>query len=127
MKIFITAKGNAIDSIVDPRFGRAEYYVIYDTETGKVIGGKNPHKEGRIAVGISFAQIAIENGVEAAISGNFGPNAFEVLKAAGTKMHRAKEGQTVKEAVESLLSGELEEFREATPREVAEKIEKELK
>jgi len=127
MKIFITAKGNAIDSMIDPRFGRAEYYIMYEAETGKVIGGKNPHKEGSIAVGISFAQIAIENGAEAAISGNFGPNAFEVLKAAGIKMYRAKEGQTVKEAVKSLLSGELEEFREATPREVAQRLEKELK
>lgn len=127
MKIFITSRGNSPESRVDPRFGRAEFYVIYDTETGEMTAGENPHKQGNMAVGISFAQIALEAGVEAAISGNFGPNAFEVLKAAGIRMYRAKDDQTVMEAVNSLLKGELEEFKEATPREVAEKFEKELK
>ncbi len=127
MKIFITSKGNSMDSMVDPRFGRAEYYIIYDTDTGEIISRENPHKQGRMAVGISFAQIAIEAGVNAAISGNFGPNAFEVLRAAGIKMYRARDDQTVEEAVNALLKGELEEFKEATPREIAEKLEKELK
>lgn len=127
MKIFITSKGNSPEFRVDPRFGRAEFYVIYDTETGEIIIRENPHKHGRMAVGISLAQIAIETGVDAAISGNFGPNAFEVLKAAGIRMFRAKKDQTVIEAVNSLLKEELEEFKKATPREVAEKFEKELK
>ena len=33
MKIAITAKGNRLDSEVDPRFGRAPYILIVDTET----------------------------------------------------------------------------------------------
>jgi len=127
MKIFITAKGTDLNSKVDPRFGRADYYVIYDTETGEYTAGENPHKKGQMAVGISFAQIAIENGAKVAISGNFGPNAFEVLRAAGISMFRARPEQSIKEAVESFMKGELEEFKESTPREVAEKLEKELK
>ncbi len=127
MKIFVTAKGKTLDSAVDLRFGRAEYYIVYDTETGEFKAEENPFKRGQSGVGISLAQRIIEEDAKAAISGNFGPNAFEVIKAAGIPMYRAKEGQTVKEAVEALLKGELEEMHSATPREVAEKLEMELK
>ena len=126
MKIFITSKGKTLDSPVDPRFGRAEFYIVYDTDTGEFKAEENPFKRGQTAVGISLAQRIIEEGAGAAISGNFGPNAFEVLKAAEIPMFRAKEGQTVKEAVEAFLKGELQQMRSATPREVAEKLEKEL-
>ena len=34
MKIVITAKGEGLDSELDPRFGRAQYFIVMDTETG---------------------------------------------------------------------------------------------
>lgn len=33
MKIGITARGNNLDSEVDPRFGRCEYFIIVDPDT----------------------------------------------------------------------------------------------
>ncbi len=127
MKIFITTKGKDLDSTVDPRFGRAEYYIIYDTETGKFKAEENPFKRGHTAVGISLAQRIIEEGAQVAISGNFGPNAFEVLKAAEIQLYRAGGDMKVKEAVDAYLKGKLPKMDSATPREVAEKLEKELK
>ena len=35
MKVVITAQGNTPDSEVDPRFGRAERFLIVDVETGE--------------------------------------------------------------------------------------------
>ena len=32
MKVAISAKGNELSSQVDPRFGRAVYFIVYDTE-----------------------------------------------------------------------------------------------
>jgi predicted Fe-Mo cluster-binding NifX family protein len=32
MKIAVTATGNALDSQLDQRFGRAEYFIIVDSE-----------------------------------------------------------------------------------------------
>ncbi len=127
MRVFVTAKGKDLDSSVDPRFGRAEYYIIYDTETGEFKAVENPFKRGQTAVGISLAQRVIEEGAQAAISGNFGPNAFEVLKAAGISLYRAGGDLTVKEALDALVKGKLPAMNSATPREVAEKLEKELK
>ncbi len=127
MKIFITSKGRELDSKVDPRFGRAEYYIIYDTETAEFRAEENPFKKGQTAVGISLAQRVIEEGAQVAISGNFGPNAFEVLKAAEIRLFRAGGEMKVKEAVDAFLRGELPEMDSATPREVADRLEKELK
>jgi predicted Fe-Mo cluster-binding NifX family protein len=33
MKICVSSSGNSVDSILDPRFGRAAYFIIADTET----------------------------------------------------------------------------------------------
>ena len=33
MKIAVTSTGKTLDSDIDPRFGRAAYFVIVDTET----------------------------------------------------------------------------------------------
>ena len=33
MKIAITAQGPELDAAVDPRFGRAAYFLIVDTDT----------------------------------------------------------------------------------------------
>ncbi|NTW77920.1 MAG: dinitrogenase iron-molybdenum cofactor biosynthesis protein, partial [Syntrophaceae bacterium] len=33
MKVAVTAKGVMLDSEIDPRFGRAPYILIIDTET----------------------------------------------------------------------------------------------
>jgi len=33
MKIVITTQGDSSDSEVDPRFGRAQSFLVYDTET----------------------------------------------------------------------------------------------
>ena len=34
MKVAISAQGNDIDSLVDPRFGRARWFIVVDSENG---------------------------------------------------------------------------------------------
>ena len=41
MKILFTSTGNTWDSIIDPRFGRAEYLVLYDEETDSLSATDN--------------------------------------------------------------------------------------
>jgi len=122
MKIFITSTGENLESMVDPKFGRCDYYIIYDTETKNFEAKGNPYKNGQSSVGISVAQLAINNNCPVAISGNYGPNAFQVLSEGKVKTYKAKDDMTIKEAVEACLKGELEEIKKPVSHEEAEKI-----
>ena len=108
MKIAITSTGKTLDSQVDPRFGRAAYFVIVDTETMdfSVIENKSAAAAG--GAGISSGKVVIDTGVQAVLTGNCGPNAERTLSAGGVKLYTAVTG-TVAEAVELCKSGKLTE------------------
>ncbi|MCD6405385.1 MAG: DUF5320 family protein [Planctomycetes bacterium] len=104
MKIVVTAAGPELDSAVDPRFGRADYFVIVDTETMEVRGIENPSKTLGGGAGVQSAQFVAGEGVEAVLTGNCGPNAYATLEAAGVNVYTGASG-TVRDAVEALKSG----------------------
>ncbi|OPL07517.1 MAG: hypothetical protein AVO33_05185 [delta proteobacterium ML8_F1] len=85
MKIVLTAKGKEASSPIDERFGRAEYFILYDDvlQTYSVID--NPGQYENSGAGVKASQIVIESGAEAVITGSLGPKAFMVLKDAGIK------------------------------------------
>ena len=58
--------------------------------------------------GIQAAQTLTKKGVDVLITGNVGPNAFQALSAAGTKIVTGASG-TVREVVEKYKRGELSE------------------
>jgi predicted Fe-Mo cluster-binding NifX family protein len=110
MKIAVSAKGDGLSSEVDPRFGRAAYFIIYDTENKSFEAVSN---EDNVAAaqgaGIQAAQSVVSRQVDWVISGNMGPNAFSALKAAGVKIASRTEG-TVEEAIRLAEKGELQEI-----------------
>ncbi len=106
MKICITSQGNDLDARVDPRFGRCQYFIIFDTDTSGFEAVQNPNVSGMGGVGIQSGQFVAEKQVEAVVTGNVGPNAFQTLRAAGIKVFTGASG-TVKEAVEKHKKGEL--------------------
>lgn len=108
MKIAITSTGKTLDSKVDPRFGRAAYFIIADTETTDFSVIENESVAAGGGAGISSAKVVIDAGAEAVLSGNFGPNAQRTLSAAGIKLYAGVTG-TVAEAVELFKSGKLTE------------------
>ncbi|AGF76961.1 hypothetical protein UWK_00376 [Desulfocapsa sulfexigens DSM 10523] len=87
MKIAITATGNTLDSMVDPRFGRAAWFLIIDTETKELLQAINniAGKEAAHGAGISAAAQVADIGVEALLTGRVGPKALPVLEKAGVK------------------------------------------
>jgi predicted Fe-Mo cluster-binding NifX family protein len=108
MKIAITSTGKAMDSEVDPRFGRAAYFVIVDTETTDFSVIENESVAAAGGAGISSAKVVIDAGAEAVLTGNCGPNAEHTLTAAGLKLYTRVTG-TVAEAVELFKSGKVAE------------------
>jgi predicted Fe-Mo cluster-binding NifX family protein len=113
MKICVTTSGNALDALIDPRFGRAPYFTIVDTESMAFETFPNAAVSARGGAGIQAAQTLAKKGVGVLITGNVGPNAFQALKSAGIKVIVGASG-TVKDVVERYRRGELKETSSPT-------------
>jgi len=106
MKIAISANGPTLDAEVDPRFGRCPYFIIADPQTMEFEAIDNASAMAAGGAGISAAQMVAGKGVEAIITGNCGPNAHQVLSAAGIKMITGASGK-VKDVIENYRDGKL--------------------
>ncbi|MFA4991044.1 MAG: NifB/NifX family molybdenum-iron cluster-binding protein [Candidatus Omnitrophota bacterium] len=104
MKICVTSEGNSLDSKVDGRFGRCQYFIIADTETLKFEAVQNPNLESMGGAGIQSAQLVASKQIRAVLTGNVGPNAFQTLQAAGIEIFTGASG-TVKEAIAMYKKG----------------------
>ena len=93
MKLAITGGTPQFDTQLERRFGRCAYVIIVDTETRAWESFPNPAAEARGGAGTQAAQFLANKGVEAVVSGDFGPNAFTALDAASIQMYSAQEGQ----------------------------------
>ncbi len=107
MKIAVTSRGPEMASDVDPRFGRAKWFVIVDTETGEFEAIDNEKGvEAGSGAGIQAAARVAGFGVEYVLTGHCGPNAFRTLTEAGVKVITSVTG-TVEGAVEKIKLGGL--------------------
>lgn len=114
MKVCLSSNGNSIDSAMDPRFGRASYFVIADTETSNFEIIENAASVSGGGAGITSGQLMVDKDVKAIVTGNVGPNAMSVLKAAGIEIYR---GCVVsnKENLEKFKNGSLEKIESTVP------------
>jgi predicted Fe-Mo cluster-binding NifX family protein len=106
MKLAISSSGKTLESNVDPRFGRCPYFIIYDIESGDLEAIENQSRQAMGGAGIQAAQRIADKKVEAAVTGNVGPNAYKVLSSASIKVFSGISG-TVEEAIEKIKKGEL--------------------
>lgn len=87
MKIVVSATAQSKDSQLDRRFGRCEYFLIYDTETKEYKAVRNNGASSGGGAGIAAASQVIDENVSVIITGNLGPNAFELIEKAGIKAY----------------------------------------
>lgn len=107
MKIAVTSKGTDLYSQVDPRFGRAAYILIVDSDTLDYETLNNSENLNSLkGAGIKAATMISEKKAEVLLTGYCGPNAIQTLKAARINVAVDVNG-TVKEAVEAFNRGEL--------------------
>lgn len=109
MKIAISAKGKITDDSLDPRFGRCEYFQIYDTEVKATKIVKNKGQEASGGAGIAAANQLIEEEVDVIITGSLGPNAFEIIEKTDIKAYKC-DNIAISEALEKYNNNELEEI-----------------
>ncbi len=108
MKIAVSASEKNIESEIDQRFGRCNYFVIVDSETMEFEALDNTGMTASGGAGAAAGQEMAKRGVEAVLTGNCGPNALAVLNAAGIKVATGMSGK-IKDAVMAYVKGEIKE------------------
>jgi predicted Fe-Mo cluster-binding NifX family protein len=108
MKIAISAKGQTLNSELDPRFGRAKFFLLVDPEGGslEVVENKQNLQLAQGA-GIQAAQTVVESGAQAVLTGNCGPKAFQVLQASRVPVAVGLEG-SVQEVLQQFKEGKIQ-------------------
>jgi predicted Fe-Mo cluster-binding NifX family protein len=106
MKIAVSATAPHLDADLDPRFGRCQYLLVVDSESMEFEALENPAVMAPGGAGMQAAELVANKGVDAVITGNCGPNAYQVLSAAGIDVFVGASG-SVREAVEAYRRGDL--------------------
>lgn len=114
MKICISTTGSNLDAPVDPRFGRAQYFLIVETDSLQFEAIPNQGLSMARGAGIASAQMITSTGVKTIITGNMGPNAFMVLQGSGIKIYGNVLGMTARQAIEEFKKGNLKEMSDST-------------
>ncbi|MDX9696744.1 MAG: NifB/NifX family molybdenum-iron cluster-binding protein [Bacteroidales bacterium] len=112
MKIAFTTKGTEWDSLMDPRFGRTEFILVYDEEKKEFASFDNREIENEAhGAGPKTSQQLFEMGAQVLITGNGpGGNAAAVLEKAGVKALVGAGEMTVKQAYEAYKNNQLKNF-----------------
>ena len=106
MKIAVSATGPSLDAEVDPRLGRAPYFIIVESESMAFNVLENPFMNQLSGVGPQAAQLIAQNGAQIVITGNVGPRAQQALMAAGIKVITGASGK-IKDVIEQYKQGRL--------------------
>jgi predicted Fe-Mo cluster-binding NifX family protein len=82
MKIAIASIGKRLTSNVADSFGRADYFIIVDTETKLVVDvlDNSEAKDSSRGSGVNAATLVANSGVVMVFSGRIGPKASKVLE-----------------------------------------------
>jgi predicted Fe-Mo cluster-binding NifX family protein len=112
MKIAFTAKGTSMDSPIDPRLGRTQYILIYDTESKELNAIDNRKTaEASHGVGPVTAKIIHDAGADIIITGNGpGNKAALVFEKTNIKIYTGAESFTVQQALDEYDKGSLDLF-----------------
>lgn len=113
MRVVVTAQGPTLDALADPRFGRAKYLILVDTDTGEHSAVDNEvNLNAAQGAGIQTGRKVVELEAQAVVTGNVGPKAFTTLNAGGVAIHTGASG-TVREAIEDFKAGRLQQAQSA--------------
>jgi predicted Fe-Mo cluster-binding NifX family protein len=111
MRICITTTGPDLKSLVDPRFGRCQYFLIVDQKGKLEKAIPNPGAGAFRGAGIQAAQTVAGERIEILITGNIGPNAFSLLQTTGLQIFSAPAGIPASQAFEMWQENKLSEIK----------------
>lgn len=106
MKITIPMNEQELESGVCPSFGRAPYFLFYDTDTNESKWHSNSAAESSGGAGIAAAQFLADSGADVLITPRCGENAQKVLSGSNITIYQSVDG-TAKENIDALAEGTL--------------------
>lgn len=110
MRVAVSTRKPSPDAPIEPHFGHAPWFMIYDTDRKAWDAIENdPGPPGAKGAGIRTAEHIRGAGVQAVISGRLGPHPLDKLRLAGIEVCQAS-GISAAAAVEKFQRGELPEF-----------------
>ncbi|NJE76861.1 NifB/NifX family molybdenum-iron cluster-binding protein [Thermococcus sp. ES12] len=119
MRIAIPTNGGGLEDTVAPVFARAPAFLIVDVdENGNVTNSKVIQNGAAMTgggAGPMAVQTLINEGVEAIIAPQVGPNALGAIQAAGIRLYQVAPGTPVEEAIKAVTSGSVGQFTTPVP------------
>ena len=106
MKAAISAYDKDLNSQINPRFGRCDYLLIVNTDDMSFEAFANENKDLTGGAGIQTASFVISKGADCIVTGECGPNAMGVFRAANMDVYTGQAGPVI-EAVNRLKEGKL--------------------
>ncbi len=114
MRVVVASSGKDLSSKLADRFARAEFFIIYDTDSGEYEVLENSVAISQAhGAGPRVVQMIVSQGVDAIIVPGMGANAFDALSAAGIKAYFGRP-TSVEENLELFKEGKLEEMKTPT-------------
>lgn len=106
-KIAFSTYGSDLSAELDPRFGRAQQFLVYDLAQQQFSMIQNQQaRSASQGAGIQAAETIVRSGIDTLVTGHCGPKAFKVLEAAGVAVYNCS-AATVQEALQQLQGGVL--------------------
>ena len=103
MKICITSTGKTLESEMNPKFGRCGYFIIYNLENNTFEAIENPFISATGGAGIKAGKFIADKDVNALLTGDIGPNAFDTLTEAGINISTKVSGKVI-DVIENFCS-----------------------
>jgi predicted Fe-Mo cluster-binding NifX family protein len=112
MKIAFTAQGETWDSLMEARFGRTDYLLLWDDGIQVLKSFDNGEgKNEAHGAGPKMAKVLLDLKADVLITGNGpGENANAILGKSGVKIYVGAGDMSVKEAYEAYKKGSLHLF-----------------
>lgn len=115
MKICIPSTGKELTAMIDPRFGRAPFFLIVDTSTNNVEVIENTAAEKVQGAGLGAVELIMNHGIDTLITGRVGPKALIAIQQSGMQLIEGiSSGQTIDDVLASFTKGELEKPETST-------------
>jgi len=106
MKVLIPTNHKDMNGDISPSFGRATYFLIYDTETHQKMYVENPGASSTGGAGVVAAQKVIDSGAHVVITYRLGKNAYDIISESVIHIYKPK-NEDIKNTLKSLSNNEL--------------------